>query len=339
MKRGARIHYPATMPGASRPKGRRGGGAAGRAREVPPAPVPSSALDLAGIQALVATVESGSVLAASRVLGTARSTLRRQIAELERHVGAPLLSKKDGKVVPSKAGRVALERGKALLSGSAALMREAREAGSHLGRRIQIAVPAGLPRSVLLQCREMQTRFSEPVTLRISEDPVRLLDDGVDIAIHVGKSPPEGPWVSVALVPMRRVLMTSAEYIREHGLPASVAELADHTLLCWHTAGLPPPFSLPLRDGGSVAIDPQIVCNDESLVRGVMLQGGGIAFLPDADIPIPEREGSIGVLTDTVGDDIALHAVVPKELSEMTHPSGIVAVVRAGLSALRDRPG
>lgn len=326
------------MSGAVGTKGRRAGAAGKGGAEADAAPAPgAAALDLAGVQALIATVESGSVLAASRAAGTARSTLRRQLADLERQVGEVLLTKKDGKVVPSKAGRVVLERGRELLAGSAGLLREAREAGNHLGRRIQIAVPPGLPMSMLIRCWEMQTRFSEPVSLRVAEDPVRLLDDGVDIAIHVGKAPPEGPWVSVALLPMRRALFSSPEYIAERGLPARAEDLAGHTLLCWHTAGLPPPFSLPLRGGGSVPIEPQVVCNDESVVREVTLRGAGIAFLPDASIPIPEKSHSVEVLPDTVGDDIALHAVVPRELSELTHPTGIVAVVRAGLSAALGR--
>ena len=66
------------------------------------------------MQALLEVSEAGSYRAAAKTISL--NTLRKRVAELERRIGAPLLTASVSGVVPTKAGLRAVETAKAMRS-------------------------------------------------------------------------------------------------------------------------------------------------------------------------------------------------------------------------------
>ena len=68
------------------------------------------------MQSFVRVVESGSFVAAAERLGTSTSSLSRQIADLEQHLGARLLNRTTRRLSLTESGQAFYERSVALLS-------------------------------------------------------------------------------------------------------------------------------------------------------------------------------------------------------------------------------
>ncbi len=121
---------------------------------------------------------------------------------------------------------------------------------------------------------------------------------GADIAIHFEPTP-KGPFKTIELVRANGRLAASTSYVDAHGMPRSVAELSKHTLIASTHAGESTKH-WPLLDGGSFHIEPAIVSNDLSQVARCVLDGHGIALLPDA-LSHRFADRLTGVLTREVG--------------------------------------
>jgi len=280
----------------------------------------SQTLDIGKLEAFIAVIEAGSLLAGSRSSGIPRSTLRRQVAELEQDIGQALVTRKGGKLVATEAGQIVFERGKAVLAACAGLLRDARTVGDGVGRRMQIALPPAVPTALISEIwQTSHQRFSEPATVRVVEHPLRALDDGMDMAVHVGESVPDGPWQSVELRSTRLQLFASRAYLARNPAPETVEQLAAHTLLCcvWPDSS---PDTWPLCNGGSIRISPKLVSNHEALVRQLVMDGGGIALLPEVDLDGARPGDCVPVLPGVVGGALSIYVVVPNELADMPRP-------------------
>lgn len=73
-------------------------------------------MDIDRLASFVRVAEAGSLSAAGAALGVPQPTLTRHIAELEASLGARLLHRTGRGVVPTEAGRLALERARAMLA-------------------------------------------------------------------------------------------------------------------------------------------------------------------------------------------------------------------------------
>lgn len=292
---------------------------------------------IAQLEAFIAIVEAGSLLAAARSSGIPRSTLRRQLTELEELIGQPLLGKKGGKLVPNGAGQLVLQRGRDVLAECAQLVRDARDSGDDLGRRIHMALPPGMPSAPFSAIwQAAQARFAEALTVRVVEDPLRLLDDGADMAFYMGESVPEGPWEAVALMHVGLGLFASTGYLKRHPSPTSLADLGRHTIVRWIGPGNSISNRLPLRDGTSMHIDIRMASNDEALLRRIASDGGGIALLPYSVLYASLIPDCQPIVPELVGCDLSVYLVVPNELSDARRPAQILNLIRSNLGN-RDR--
>jgi DNA-binding transcriptional LysR family regulator len=171
------------------------------------------------------------------------------------------------------------------------------------------------------------------ITWRISDNPVFGSGETPDLILHFGPLPSAGSWISTTLYRAPERLVASADYGAEKGLPTSLEELSNHTLLVWK-----PPSEeaelLPLRGGGHYRVAPVFVSPDVHLVRSLAIAGLGIAFVPDGGVPEVGESGSLlPVLADEVGRDQALKALVPATLSTLPTGQRLLDLLRE-LSAL-----
>ena len=105
-----------------------------------------------------------------------------------------------------------------------------------------------------------------------------MLEQSTDIAIRIGTLADSTLHArSLGCSPLS--ILASPDYIARHGAPASVADLASHTLIGFtHNDGL---NQWPLRyaQGDRWAIEPEISASSGETVRHLALQGQGIACL------------------------------------------------------------
>jgi DNA-binding transcriptional LysR family regulator len=135
------------------------------------------------------------------------------------------------------------------------------------------------------------------VDITLSDRVVELIDEGFDVAIRAAPSGlKSSSLIARPLATAHIVLCASPEYLRRHGAPKSVADLARHNFVQY--AGASAQELAPFAEGaGGMKPKPggNLIVNHLEALRVVVLQGGGMSMLG----------------TEVVGDDIAEGRLVP----------------------------
>lgn len=272
-------------------------------------------MDLDDLRAFLAVAETGSVLAAAEQLKVARTTLRRRIDALETRTGAILLYRGTQGSGLTEAGAFLAQRGRRILQEAGGMLTELRSLGASPAGVLRVVLPVGLPPH-LVATIYAATRAANPgltYDARHVEDPLALLGEDVDLALHFGDRIQSGPWITRRLLPMREQLVASPEYLARCGRPSTPAELADHTVFVWRRPGADPRV-VPVVSG-DVRIEPAAVSSDIHILRQLALAGAGIALVPDGGFPDPE--GVVEpILVDQVGRDCPLRYVAPEAMAD-----------------------
>lgn len=288
-------------------------------------------MDLEELRAFLAVVETGSFLGAERSLKMPRATVRRRVDALEARAGVSLIMKTRDGVTATEAGTVLAFRGREMIQEATALVASIREIGQEPSGMLRVALPVGLPPHALVPAfsavREAYPRLS--VHARFSSDPMSGLLDDVDVALHFGPQTPSGPWLSFELLRLQEHLLAHPAYLARHGTPTTLEALRRHTLFAWESPGADPRV-WPLRSGASFSVEPRLIASDIHVLRQCVLAGLGMALLPDAPLPDPGADdvGVVRVMGEEVGRTRALHAVVPKVLSEVPKVKALLSHIR-----------
>ncbi|MEX3920775.1 LysR family transcriptional regulator [Paraburkholderia sp. BR10872] len=244
-------------------------------------------------------VEAGSFVAAAERLNMSAAMASKHVMHLEQQLGARLLNRTTRRVAPTEAGREYYER-------VAQALTELDEAGQAVGAasvvpqgrlRVSSLTAFGL-RHVMGAVADYAAGFPQvTVDITLSDRVVELIDEGFDVAIRAAPSGlKSSSLIARPLATAHIVLCASPEYLRRHGAPKSVTDLARHNFVQY--AGASAQELAPFAEGaGGVKPKPggNLIVNHLEALRVVVLQGGGLSMLG----------------TEVVGDDIAEGRLVP----------------------------
>jgi DNA-binding transcriptional LysR family regulator len=127
------------------------------------------------------------------------------------------------------------------------------------------------------------------IDMRLEDQLVDLVGEGVDVAIRAGTPPPDSTaYVAQTLFETRRVLVASPSWLKKHGTPTHPAQLARHDCLVQVTpAGTLVRWSLQretasgAREQETVDVRGQFRTNAPAALRALTLDGLGVAYLPE----------------------------------------------------------
>jgi DNA-binding transcriptional LysR family regulator len=294
-------------------------------------------MDLEELSAFLKVVDAGSFLAAAETLGVSRSTLRRRVGALEARAGVPLIESTSSGVVLTDAGRALRNRGKTMIEEASALIASVREIGKEPSGTLRVMLPVGLAPHLLTPLiaifREQLPRLN--YHCNFSDDPISESIVNMDLVVHFSIDPPTGPYLSYALIRVRKWLVASQEYINKRGIPSSIDELRSHDLLAWQAPNENPRV-WPTLQGATFTVEPLLIGTDIHFLRRCCIQGLGIALLPDVMIPDPGllNDTLVPVLPDIVGQECIMRISVPKALAEVPRIKAVLEKVQLFLQAL-----
>ncbi|MGE5465725.1 MAG: LysR family transcriptional regulator [Methanocella sp.] len=239
---------------------------------------------LASMTAFNAVVEAGSFVRAAERLGTSTSTLSRQIAELEQHLGARLLNRTTRKLSLTEGGQAFYERTVQLL----AELQEAEAVASSTA-----AVPRGTLRLTCSHAMGVQ-RIAPAIASFVAQYPdvrfevsvldriVDLVEEGYDLAIRIGRVGSD-QLVARRLGTVRLLACASPAYLTTHGTPHKPADLAAHAVLTYAYSPNPRVLRLTDRHGRheEVRISGPLHSNSGDLSIAAAIAGLGVVFEPD----------------------------------------------------------
>ncbi len=184
---------------------------------------------LRAMQIFTAVAEAGSLSAASREMGVPLTTVSRQLAELEKHVGTPLIVRTTRQLALTDAGRDYLETCRNLLSELEAA--EARLAGKDdaPSGELVLTAPVVFGRlHVLPVVLEYLRRYPDvSVKMVLADCVIDLVDESIDVGIRIGALP-DSAMIARQAGTVRYVVCASPAYLQARGEPASPRDLSKH---------------------------------------------------------------------------------------------------------------
>jgi DNA-binding transcriptional LysR family regulator len=266
------------------------------------------------MQTFVRVVDAGSFTSAANQMNTTQPTISRQIAALEDHLGARLLTRTTRRLTLTDDGRVFYEQALRALEALG-------EAENAIGRRrskpsgmLRMAAPAVFGRlHIVPRLPAFLGRYPDvTVDLIMSDTFTDLAEQGVDLAIRVGEiSDPTLIAKRIGLV--RRVTVATPAYLRIHGTPRTPADLAEHDCIVYTrlTTGNQWVFE---SDSGPLVVDVKgrYRADNSEAVREGVINGLGIAVIPSFAFTEEIDSGVVRVLLKKYEPRrLPMHAVYP----------------------------
>lgn len=260
-------------------------------------------------------VDLGSFSRAATELGIGQPAATKQVARLEKELGARLLHRSTHGVTPTEIGALYYEKCKLIVLHD----EEARSVATLMQSQVQgvlrISTSIAFGRRVLapMMLEFMRTHPRLMVDLSFDDRYVNLVEQGVDVAIRMGRLADSAlgatylgvsPWVAVA----------APAYLRSHGVPEKPADLAAHDALVYSTAQGDAiwHFSEPGKASTSIPVNGRLRSNNLSVLLAAARDGFGVAVLPHYVASDGLRTGEIvAILGDWQLPSQEVHAVYP----------------------------
>lgn len=270
----------------------------------------------ASLLAFSETAKHGGFAAAARELGTSPSTLAKSVARFETSLGLRLFHRTTRQVTLTTEGERLFQRCQRVLAEFEALQTEAAGARAAPSGTLRIDMPIVYGRKILLPLLARLVRQHPGLTLdaRLSDAPVDLVKDSIDVAIRVGDLQ-DSSLAARRFDSQTLILVAAPAYLAEHGMPRSVQGLAAHRHILFRMPGRgrdrPQQFqvrgqtvSLPRDDG--------MRFNDgDAMVQAAVL-GLGLTQVPDF---MADDEIAAGRLVEVLPRHrpapLPIHAVMP----------------------------
>jgi DNA-binding transcriptional LysR family regulator len=267
---------------------------------------------LQAMRTFVAVVETEGFASAARKLNVSRSVISRVVTELEGYLGVRLLTRTTRVVRVTDAGAAFFEDSRRILTEIENA--ELAAAGTNMTPRGQLTVTAPVlfgTMHVIPLASEYMTRFpAVSLNCWFLDRIVNLIDEGVDVAIRIGKLP-SSSLQAIAVGKVRRVLCASASYLEARGTPRRPEDLQGHALI--RTTGLDPASEWRFSADGrllSVPIQPRLITNTNDSAIAAASAGMGIARLLSYQVARELAEGALRVvLPDYEPDAWPVHVV------------------------------
>ena len=181
----------------------------------------------------VKVVDSGSISAASRLIGQTPSAVSKQVSSLEDHVGHRLLHRLKSGVALTDQGTEYYEKCKAL----AASYYDAENLISYYDGnpkgKLRIASSVAFGKSQLIPSLPtfLDAYPDVALSLELTDRVVDLEEESFDAAIHFPEQVTNPNLIARKIMRNERVLCASPEFFAENGMPTSFADLASYNCL------------------------------------------------------------------------------------------------------------
>ena len=238
------------------------------------------------IQALrlfIRVVDLGSFSKAAAEMRIGQPAATKQVAQLERQLGARLLHRSTHGVSPTEVGQLYYDKCRLIVHHVQEAESVASLLQSQLSGVLRITSSVAFGRRVLapLVMRFMHANPALQVDLSFEDRYVNLVEQGMDLAVRMGRLADStlgarhlgmNPWVIVA----------SPAYLAQHTAPQQPEQLAAHEALIYSTVQGDARWLLTGPDGQahSVPVAGRMRSNNLSTLLAAAREGMGVAALP-----------------------------------------------------------
>jgi DNA-binding transcriptional LysR family regulator len=240
-------------------------------------------IDLNAVAVLARVVELSGFRGAATALGLPRSTVSLKVAELERQLGVRLLDRTTRVVRPTDACRRYLETARPALDALSDASRRLADLEVEPTGVLRITAPPEA--GYFLFGRVIATYLARHPKVRVdavlTARRVDLVDEGFDLALRAGELADSSLVAHTIGPPASLALCASPAYLKRRSAPRHPSDLAEHDCLVMSDRQEPTRWEFrDKRRRVHVDVVPRVSINSFVVLRDLVVQGHGIAWLP-----------------------------------------------------------
>lgn len=290
---------------------------------------------LGSMQVFISVVDSGSFSESARRLGLSQPSISRKINALEEDLGVRLLQRTTRRLSLTEAGQIYYEKAQNI-------QREVIEASQSISGFketpsgvLRISAPhTWTDKKIAPYLGEFLRLYPEiKIDIECNDNIQDIIDDQLDLVIRVGALR-DSSYIAVPFGRIRMVLCATPNYLKEHGMPQSPADLRNHNFimyenynqLLFHTSA----------ETQQINISGTVSTNTVTIMLSALLQHIGLTALPDLIISdLLETGELIDIMPDS---DIKIkNLVVDQAFALYSNRRHLPAKVRVFLDFFRPR--
>lgn len=184
---------------------------------------------LAAMQSFVRVYETGSFSAAAKVLRVGQPSVSKVVAQLEDHLGVKLFLRSTRRLTPTEAGQNFYDHALRTMEAADVAVRAVTSDTNSLSGRIRVSGTITFMRQYIIP--KLPLFFARhpnvEIDLLLEDRNVGLIEEGIDVALRMGKLANSG-LAARKIGQCRRIVVGSGGYFAEHGEPKTPEELVTH---------------------------------------------------------------------------------------------------------------
>jgi DNA-binding transcriptional LysR family regulator len=248
---------------------------------------------LEAMNTFVRVVESGSFSAVAKESQTTQSGVSKQVAALEKALGAKLLSRTTRSLALTEAGEQYFNQARRLVAEIAEAESQLRQGEQQLSGWLRVAASVGFGRLKLLPLIKsfLTSHPNVKIDLRLNDGFIDLVEAGIDIAVRIGELA-DSSLIAKRIGTTQRVLTASPKYFntlaQNLGMPQRPQDLLQHNCIVYSELATQNAWTFtagpnaPMPEGSQVIIRAQgnLQTNSSEVIRASVLSGMGIGYAP-----------------------------------------------------------
>ena len=290
-------------------------------------------MDLNNLVFFAKVVDAGSYSAAAEALDMQTSKLSRRITALESELGVRLLNRTTRKLSLTEVGKTFYGHCVALIAEAQSARDAVHQTLSSPQGLIRLSCPIGLLQGGVadILARFLAAQPQVRIALDATNRRVDVVDEGIDIAMRVRVPPFEDSDLAMRIFgPSKVILVASPKFVRQHGTPKQLSDLANMPIVAMGYAGDKVTWRFQDKAGRHEELThvPRLHTDDLLTLRAAVLLGIGVAYMPALAVAEELKSGAlIRLLPHLSTRSSVIHAVFPSR-------RGMIPAVRALLDFL-----
>jgi DNA-binding transcriptional LysR family regulator len=255
---------------------------------------------LAAMRVFVKIADAGNLSAAGRQLGLSLTSVSRQLMALEEVLGTTLVERTTRHLSLTESGQLYYERAKQILEEVAEMERGLTAQRGVASGRLHVSAPSLLGRlrlaPMLPGFLAEQTRVS--IDLMLVDRPVRLAEEGIDVALRIGPLEDSGLIVR-KFDDIQLVVCAAPDYLRRRGEPARPDDLFEQDCLAF--GDVPGVAEWSFQEGAmrrSLRIPTRLCANDFDTLVSAALAGAGLVRVPSWQVAHCLADGRLRIVLE-----------------------------------------
>lgn len=240
--------------------------------------------DLTNYMLFAKTVAAGSISEAARELGMPKSTLSRRLTDLENEQGVRLLHRSTRGLKVTDIGRAFLVHCESMVAAAEAAQQVTQLVQETPRGDIHISCPYAISQSLLVHLLpEFMAMYPEVrVHWLVTNQPVNLIEEGVDVALRVRPTIEDSSLIARTLSRAPTTLYAAPQFLQQYPVEHPL-DLVHVPLLSLHYSSGRYRYELTHSAGEklSISYQPRLITDDMFVLREAAIAGQGLVALPN----------------------------------------------------------